>query len=127
MRAIISLLMIVSSLIFGSLCLFAQSQMEMNAVAAADFQKADARLNSVYNKVLSRNASNREFCSDLREAQRAWIRFVDFHMKTLFPLKEGENPREVYGSIFFLEFDTGKTELFNQRIRQLEGFLQDGR
>ncbi|ACD91132.1 hypothetical protein Clim_2108 [Chlorobium limicola DSM 245] len=33
----------------------------------------------------------------------------------------------LYGSIFFLEFDTGKTELFNQRIRQLEGFLQDER
>jgi len=127
MRAIISLLTIVSCLLSGGSSLYGQTQMEMNAIAAADFQNADARLNSVYKKVLSRNASNREFCSDLREAQRAWIRFVDFHMKTLFPLKEGENPREVYGSIFFLEFDTGKTELFNQRIRQLEGFLHDGR
>lgn len=109
---------------FGSE-LHAQSQGEMNRVAYEDMEKADAKLNLIYRKVLSQNTGNKQFCADLKDAQRAWLKFVDFHMKTVFPLKEGENPREVYGSIYPLEFAVTKTALIDQRIEQLESFVQD--
>lgn len=59
--------------------------------------------------MFSSNAGNREFCIVFREAQGGMDQLVDYRMKTLFSLNEGENLREVYGSIFFLWFDTEKT------------------
>jgi uncharacterized protein YecT (DUF1311 family) len=126
MRVTIPLFAIVFCLLFGTSGLYGQTQMEMNAAAEADFKKADARLNSVYKKLLSAKADNKEFCGYLREAQRVWITFVDFHMKTLFPLKKGEYPRIEYGSIYPLEYYSEKSALFKERIRQLKTLL-DGR
>jgi uncharacterized protein YecT (DUF1311 family) len=101
----------------------AQTQTEMNMSAAADLKKADARLNAVYKKVLAANEDNEQFCSDLREAQRAWIKFVEFHLKTVFPLQEGEDPRVVYGSIYPMDFAGAKTELIEARTEQLQSLL----
>ena len=113
-------------LLLTSLCLLtfsvdlrAQSQAEMNLTSAADLDKADAKLNSLFKLILTKNADQKEFCADLKEAQRAWIKFVEFHMKTLYPLKEGENPRQVYGSSYPTEFAASKTILIKQRIKQL--------
>jgi uncharacterized protein YecT (DUF1311 family) len=98
----------------------AQSQGEMNATAAAELGTADAALNALYQKILADRAKNPGFCTDLREAQRAWLKFVDYHLKTVFPLKPGENPREVYGSMYSLDFAVMKTELIEQRVEQLK-------
>jgi uncharacterized protein YecT (DUF1311 family) len=126
MRGIIPFLTIVTCLLFGAPSLFGQSQMEMNTVAETGFLQADARLNSVYKKLLSAKADDKEFCENLRQAQRAWITFVDFHMKTLFPLKKGEDPRIEYGSIYPLEYYTEKSALFKERIKQLKSILEGG-
>lgn len=98
----------------------AQSQAEMNAEAAADLEKADATLNGVYRKLLKDNSDSSQFCSDLKEAQRAWLKFVDFHMKSAFPLEEGEDPRVVYGSIFPMEYARLKARLTEERVAQLK-------
>ncbi len=98
----------------------AQSQSEMNQEASENLAKADNALNQTYQKALAEHADEPQFCSDLTEAQRAWLKFVEFHMKTKFPLKEGENPREVYGSIYTLDFCTEKTSLIEARTEQLK-------
>lgn len=123
MRYLTLLLTTLSLLTSGIIVSHAQSQAEMNLTAAGELNDADAKLNSVYQRVLSKNADDKAFCADLKEAQRAWIKFVDFHMKTVFPLKEGESPRYVYGSIYPSEFAAEKIELFQQRIKQLESLL----
>lgn len=97
---------------------YAQSQAEMNEKARQEFEKTDALLNKVYQEVLKRG--DKDSNKALREAQRAWLKFVDLHMDYVFPLKEGENPREVYGSIYHLEYAMIKTDLFKQRIEQLK-------
>jgi len=97
----------------------------MNISTAADLDKADARLNLLYQKILSQNSDNKQFCTDLREAQRAWLKFVDYHLKTVFPLKDGEDIRAVYGSVYPSEFAMTKTDLINQRIQQLKFISQD--
>jgi uncharacterized protein YecT (DUF1311 family) len=52
-----------------------QSQSEMNQQARKDFEKADARLNSVYKKLLAE--LDAEGQAKLKAAQRAWIAFRD--------------------------------------------------
>lgn len=104
---------------------WAQSQPEMNAQAYADLQKADKKLNIIYKSLISKHSEDPQVRSDLKEAQRAWLKFVEYHMKTVFPLKDGENPREVYGSIFPCEFAIEKTSLIAQRTKQLERLLDD--
>ena len=104
---------------------WAQTQWEMNDLACADLEKADKKLNAIYKRLISQNGDNPQARSDLKKAQQAWLKFVEFHMKTVFPLKDGENPRVLYGSIYPYEFATEKTFLFTQRIKQLEGLLND--
>ena len=124
MKNIFTLFCIVIGLAFST-TVFAQSQSEMNSTAGASLEKADATLNRIYKKILAQHADNKQFCGDLKEAQRAWLKFVDFHLKTVFPLKENENPRQVYGSIYPLEFATTKTSLIEQRIEQLKDFVDN--
>jgi uncharacterized protein YecT (DUF1311 family) len=103
----------------------AQTQIEMNATAEADLAAAHAKLNSLYKKVLSTNADNQQFCSDLKEAQRAWLKYMEFHIKTLFPLNEGEDPRSKYGSIYPMELATEQTEMIEARCKELSEMLQN--
>ena len=121
-----TLLFIIASLSIGGIAESqAQSQAEMNAIAETDLQAAHAKLNSLYKKVLSANADNQQFCSDLKEAQRAWLKYMELHVKTLFPLKEGEDPRSIYGSIYPRDLATAQTEMIKARCKELSEMLQN--
>lgn len=109
-------------LIFGALTMstivtFAQCQSEMNEMAHKELKKADAQLNKIYQELLS--AGDDEADKALREAQRTWLKFVELHIKYVFPLKKGENPRELYGSIYPLEYAMLKARLYTERIKLL--------
>ncbi len=101
-----------------------QTQAQMNIDSKAQLDDADAALNKVYKELMAASAEDEGFCSDLKEAQRAWLKFVEYHMKTLFPLKEGESPRVVYGSIYPTSFAEAKTELIEARTAQLQAMLE---
>lgn len=101
----------------------AQSQAEMNATAAADLEKSDRQLNTLYQKLLTENESDADYCRALRESQRAWLKFVDGHLAVVFPLKKGEDPRVVYGSIYPMDYAIARTELVAQRVAQLRQLL----
>jgi uncharacterized protein YecT (DUF1311 family) len=63
------------SLVTGAPVLRAQSQQEMNQTAEADFEKADAKLNSVYKKLLAKQ--DEEGRKKLIAAERAWVAYRD--------------------------------------------------
>jgi uncharacterized protein YecT (DUF1311 family) len=122
----LTLLFTIAGLSIGGIVeIHAQSQLEMNAAAEADLAAAHAKLNSLYKKVLSTNADDKQFCSDLKEAQRAWLKYMEFHVKTLFPLKEGEDPRFKSGSIYPMELATEQTEMIEARCKELSEMLQN--
>jgi uncharacterized protein YecT (DUF1311 family) len=125
MRLLVLLLLAVTFVVAAPLPAFAQSQMEMNAQAGKKLEKTEAELNKVYKKVLQQRTNDAEFTTVLKEGQRAWLRFVELHLKMLFFVKEGENPREVYGSVYPLEFAEAKTKLFTARIAQLRELVLD--
>lgn len=107
-------------------CADPQAQMEMNACAALDFERADAELNAAWREVVAdaREADaeldpryDRRPTSEakLREAQRAWIVFRDAHC-TYQGYGEARG-----GSMEPMAFEACRTSLTRERIRQLTG------
>lgn len=58
-------------------CDNAMTQGDMNACAAADYRREDAKLNSLYKQVVG--LSDKADIAKLKEIQVAWIRFRDLH------------------------------------------------
>ncbi|HMG48007.1 MAG TPA: lysozyme inhibitor LprI family protein [Allosphingosinicella sp.] len=100
-----------------------QAQMEMNACAAIDFERADAQLNAEYRRAIaSARDADREFDgagdrrpgdeATLREAQRAWVAFRDAQCRL-----EGYEARG--GSMEPMLYEGCRARLTRERIRQL--------
>jgi len=101
----------------------AQSQMQMNQEVGQALEKADAKLNTIYKKIMRSKGVDVETKKNLRIAQRAWLQFVEAQINTHYPVKEGENPRDLYGSMYPLEVAGMKMEMIKIRIKQLEELL----
>src|SRR5688572_13093405 len=117
-------LLILSCVVFACLGsapapVLAQSQMELNMQSGKRLEKADAELNKLYQQVLAQRKDDPEFTAVLKESQRAWLKFVELHLNMMFFVKKGENPREVYGSMYAMEFAEAKTDLLTARMAQL--------
>ena len=104
---------------------FAQSQNELNEQAGKGLEKADAELNNVYKQVLKQRADDPKFVAILKEGQRAWVKFIDLHLKMLFFVKEGEDPRVEYGSMYPMLFAQAKADLVTARTKQLRELLEE--
>ena len=102
-----------------------QAQMDMNACAAIDFERADAELNAAWREVIAgaREADreiDRHYDSrptgeaKLREAQRAWIVFRDAHCT--YDAYESRG-----GSMEPMLYHGCRATLTRARIRQLAG------
>jgi uncharacterized protein YecT (DUF1311 family) len=104
---------------------FAQTQREMNMEAGKTLEKADAQMNKVYKQILTQRTDDPEFVAVLKEGQKTWLKFMELHLKMLFFVKEGESPREVYGSVYPTEFAEAKTSLIEARVKQLRDLLQE--
>ena len=77
----------------------AQSQSEMNLQAEADFDKSDAQLNVVYQKLIKKlDATSAE---KLKVSQRAWLAFRDGQADFFADLvaRDGSMYRQIYAGI----------------------------
>ena len=113
MKKIVTLITI--SVFASSIC-FAQSQMEMNQQAYADYSKADAEMAKTYKEVqkITTNAKEKKL---LLDAQRAWIKFKEAHCKSIIAVHEG-------GSIQPLIYSTCLLQLTEERTKQLKEYLK---
>ena len=100
-----------------------QAQIEMNACAAIDFERADAELNAEYRRAIaSARDADRELDgagdrrpgdeATLREAQRAWIAFRDAQCRL-----EGYGERG--GSMEPMVYQMCRARLTRERTAQL--------
>lgn len=94
-----------------ALPVLAQSQMELNQQAGAEFEKADQRLNTVYRALMAKIPSDHG--AKLREAQLTWLRFRD--QECAF-----ETMGTVGGSIHPLVEAACRTRLTLERVGHLE-------
>ena len=98
-----------------------QTQNEMNIEYAAEFDKADKELNRVYRKIFAEYADDKVFLEKLKLAQRAWIKFRDAHMESLFPEEE---KRLHYGSVYPMCYSIHMKKITEERTRQLKVWLE---
>ena len=100
------------------------TQQEMNKCAYDDFKNADKSLNKVYKELRKAKKEDKLFLKNLKKAQKAWIVFRDLDLDAQFTCKSGDT-RECFGSMYNLSFYSAKTQLTNQRVKTLEGLLDE--
>ncbi len=99
---------------------YGQTQSEMTAEECAKLNKADEELNATYRDVLRLYSGEHEFVAKLKAAQRAWMKFRDAHLASLFPVSE---PRE-YGSVLPMCACMILTHLTEDRRKELALWLE---
>ena len=98
---------------------FAQTQLEMNTQAGANYKKADKELNSAYTKILKEYKSDTAFIKNLKASQNIWIKFRDAEMKMKYPDREPG----YYGSIQPLCWYNYLEKLTKKRTKELKTWL----
>jgi len=91
-----------------------QTQLDLNARAAADLRKSDEQLNAVYSKLRGKVSDAGK--KSLQTAQRSWLRFRDEEC-------EFETMGTVGGTIHSMIVAICLTRLTDQRIKDLEAQL----
>jgi uncharacterized protein YecT (DUF1311 family) len=102
--------------IFMTAFCFAQSQLEMNQQAFKDYQKADAEMTRVYNKVQKTLtlATEKKL---LLDAQRAWIKYKEAHCKSVAEAYNGGSMRPmIYAGCL--------RELTEERTKSIKKYLE---
>lgn len=90
-------------------------------VSSDELKRADEELNNIYRQVLTKYSAYPEFISTLIDAQRAWIKYRDAHLRSLYP----EDDKSFhYGSIYHLCFNIEMAELTWSRVKELNRWLQ---
>jgi uncharacterized protein YecT (DUF1311 family) len=82
--------------------------------------KADAELNRVYQKVRKVYKADRLFLEKLKLAQRAWIKFRDGHIDSVFPTERRGDYGSVLGECICYQY----AYLTEARTKQLKVWLK---
>lgn len=120
----IAITLLLSSSLYAIECKEDGNQMQMNQCAYEDFQKADKELNSVYKELRAKKKDDKTYLKNLKISQRAWIKFRDAELETIFSCESGDT-RMCFGSMYGLLFNDAKTELTQQRVEQLKKYVKD--
>ena len=99
------------------------TQSEMNRCAGADASEADAKLDHVYQRLLSKTKGDDNATKKLRAAQRAWVAFRHAQLQALFP---AEDKQREYGSIYPMCYAQLAAAMTKERTAQLRRML-DGK
>jgi uncharacterized protein YecT (DUF1311 family) len=102
------------------------AQIELNACAAEEFDKADEELNVVYSQLIEKEKGDSKFIEDLRKSQRAWINFRDAELEATFSCSE-DNVRICWGSMYPMSYLSYKAKLTKDRTERLKGYIDEER
>lgn len=116
--------LLLSSSLYAVECKEDGTQIEMNQCAYEAFQKADKELNGVYKELRSKKKDDKIYLDNLKTSQRAWIKFRDAELETIFSCESGDT-RMCFGSMYGLLFNGAKTELTQQRVEQLKRYIKE--
>lgn len=93
----------------------ANTQDVLTRCANEEAKRADAELNSVYQKLLAALSDNRKATAKVTAAQRAWITYRNAYMDAMYPEKD----KQSYGSIFPMEVNLLFAKLTRDQIAAL--------
>ncbi len=100
---------------------FALTMVLTASVEAGDFKTADAELNKVWRAVTKAYKDKPIFIKKLKIAQRAWLKFRDAHLESLYP---AEDKQFAYGTVYSQCAALVLAALTEQRTDQLRVWLQ---
>jgi uncharacterized protein YecT (DUF1311 family) len=110
---------ILLSVFFGQfICLFGQTQNDLNIKAKLEFEKVDKNLNQLYKKILQDYKSDTIFIKSMKEAQRQWVKYRDAQEKMKYPAYKG-----AIESVLPMCRNYYLTELTNSRIKELKQWI----
>lgn len=95
----------------------AQTQMQMNDEAQANYIKADKNLNSIYREILAEYKADTGFIKNLKISQNIWIKFRDAEVKVKYP------DNGSYGSIHPMCVSMYLESLTLDRTKTLVGWI----
>jgi len=100
-----------------------QSQSDLNQSADDALARANREMNSMMQKIIKQNASDKVFVARLRASQRAWIAFRDAEIAARFPLAKGQDAQFEYGTVYPMCVENELLGLTQDRIQQLKQWL----
>jgi uncharacterized protein YecT (DUF1311 family) len=98
------------------------NQLELNKCAYDNFQKADKELNKVYNQIRAKNKGNKLYLKNLKTSQKLWLKFFDAELNSIYSCDD-KNKRICFGSMYPLLYNGSKTDLTQDRTKQLKRYL----
>lgn len=104
-------------------CYDAPSQAGLNACASSEYAKADQQLNKVWKAILAKYKDQPVFLEKLKASQKLWLQFRDAEVDAHFPLGKDEDAATQYGSVYSMCVSQLQTRLTQQRIQQLQAWL----
>ena len=119
---LLALALPISALASDVPCYNSPSQAGLNACAASEFTKADQQLNKVWKAILVKYKDQPVFLEKLKASQKLWLQFRDAEVDAHFPIDKGEDATQ-YGSAYSMCVSQMQTELTQQRIKQLQAWL----
>jgi uncharacterized protein YecT (DUF1311 family) len=99
----------------------AKTQMEMNVCASQEAAHADAQLNDIYKKLLSKVSGQPEAIAKIKAAEKAWITYRDAYMEAMYPAKDKQFE---YGSIYPMEADLLFAKLTYRQVTALKELIE---
>ena len=99
---------------------FAQTQAELTQSSCDKLKDADKNLNATYQQVLKEYAKDKAFISKLKEAQRAWVKYRDAHLSSVWP---EQDKQAMYGSSYPMCSCEEALTLTTERVAHLKEWL----
>ena len=109
-----------SVLILISFFCFAQTQYEMNEAELNKLHIAETELDLVYQKILNEYKEDTAFVKNLKVSQKIWSQYKEAELKMMYPDREPG----YYGSVHPMCIAIYRTELTNERIEELQLWLE---
>lgn len=123
MKYLLLVLFITSSLLAKDMkCNENGNQLELNQCAHEKFKETDKKLNTVYNKLRVKHKNDKLYLKNLKTSQKIWLKFLEAELNTIYSCDD-KNIKVCFGSMFPLLYSNSKTELTENRTRQLEKYF----
>ena len=99
----------------------AKTQIDMNACAGQEADRADAKLNTAYRQLLSKAASEQNAVPKIKTAERAWISYRDAYLEAMYPATDKQLQ---YGSMYGMDLALLRARLTGQHLSDVQDLLK---
>ena len=112
--------LLISLFLIISVRLNAQTQNDLNTNNYKNYQEQDRALNNTYAEILKIYKDDTLFIKKLKFSERAWLKFRDSYMESIFPQRD----KSYYGSVYPMCYYSELSTITKERVEQLKQWLK---